>query len=127
MCIRDRDISERKQVEKRIRESEERWQFALEGSGDGVWDWDVLSQKVFYSKQWKEMLGYQDHEITDSIDEWEKRIHPDDKKNVILDLHDHFNYKNTLFLSEHRVMCADGSYKWILARGKVISLSLIHI
>ena len=118
-----RDISERKQVEKRIRESEERWQFALEGSGDGVWDWDVLSQKVFYSKQWKEMLGYQDHEITDSIDEWEKRIHPDDKKNVILDLHDHFNYKNTLFLSEHRVMCADGSYKWILARGKVISHS----
>lgn len=118
-----RDISERKQVEKRIRESEERWQFALEGSGDGVWDWDVLTQKVFYSKQWKEMLGYQDHEITDSIVEWEKRIHPDDKKKVILDLHDHFNYKSTLFLSEHRVMCADGSYKWILARGKVLSNS----
>ena len=118
-----RDISERKQVEKRIRESEERWQFALEGSGDGVWDWDVLSQKVFYSKQWKEMLGYKEHEISDSIDEWEKRIHPADKKNVILQLHDHFNYKSTLFLNEHRVMCADGSYKWILARGKVINNS----
>jgi len=119
-----RNISERKQVEKRIRESEERWQFALEGSGDGVWDWDVISQKVFFSKQWKEMLGYKDHEITDSIDEWERRIHPDDKKTVVLHLHEHFNGKSPLFVNEHRVLGADGSYKWILARGKVISNSI---
>lgn len=118
-----RDISERKQIEKVIRESEERWQFALEGSGDGVWDWDVISQEVFFSKQWKEMLGYQENEIGSTIDEWEKRIHPEDKKKVVLDLHSHFNSKSPVFINEHRVLCKNGKYKWVLSRGKVISQS----
>jgi PAS domain S-box-containing protein len=118
-----RDITERKQVEKAIRDNEERWQFALEGSGDGVWDWDVLSQEVFYSKQWKEMLGYQEHEIKNKIEEWENRIHPDDKKKVVLDLHSHFNSKSPVFINEHRVLCKNGKYKWVLSRGKVISQS----
>lgn len=119
-----RDISERKKAEKVVRESEERWQFALEGSGDGVWDWDVLSREVFYSRQWKEMLGYKEDEISNSIDEWENRIHPDDRKKVVLDLHSHFNKKSEVFVNEHRVKCADGNYKWILSRGKVISQSV---
>ncbi len=119
-----RDISERKEAERIVRESEERWQFALEGSGDGVWDWDVLSKEVFYSRQWKEMLGYKEHEISNSIDEWETRIHPDDRGKVVLDLHSHFNNKSEVFVNEHRIKCADGTYKWILSRGKVISQSI---
>jgi len=119
-----RDITERKRAEQIVRESEERWQFALEGSGDGVWDWNILTNEVFYSRQWKAMLGFYDNEILNSIDEWENRIHPDDKKNVTTDLHRHFNSKAPGFVNEHRVQCKDGSYKWILARGKVISYNL---
>ncbi|MBK7213821.1 MAG: PAS domain S-box protein [Bacteroidales bacterium] len=116
-----RDITERKRAEQIVKESEERWQFALEGSGDGVWDWNISTNEVFYSRQWKAMLGYEDNEISHSIDEWEDRIHPDDRKKVTTDLHRHFNLKDTYFTNEHRVKCKDGNYKWILARGKVIS------
>jgi PAS domain S-box-containing protein len=118
-----RDITERKRVEKTLHESEERWQFALEGAGDGVWDWDVLSRQVFYSKQWKEMLGYKEDEIGNDIDEWEKRIHPDDLKSVVLDLRRHFKNETDVFINEHRMSCRNGEYKWILGRGKVINHS----
>lgn len=116
-----RDITERKRAEQIVKESEERWQFALEGSGDGVWDWNITTNKVFYSRQWKLMLGFEENEISNSIDEWEDRIHPDDRKKVTTDLHRHFNLKDTFFINEHRVRCKDESYKWILARGKVIN------
>ncbi|MBK7173923.1 MAG: PAS domain S-box protein [Bacteroidales bacterium] len=115
-----RDISERKRAEQIVRVSDERWQFALEGSGDGVWDWNILTNDVFFSRQWKAMLGYEESEIGHIIDEWESRIHPDDRKRVTTDLHNHFNSKAPYFINEHRVQCKDGSYKWILARGKVI-------
>jgi len=116
-----RDISERKRSERIVRESEERWQFALEGSGDGVWDWNIMTNEVFYSKRWIAMLGFEEHEIGNTIDEWENRIHPDDKKRVTTDLHEHFNSKAPFFTNEHRVRCKNGEYIWILARGKIIN------
>jgi len=114
------DITERKQTEEALRESEARWQFALEGAGDGVWDWDAASNHVFFSARWKAMLGYADHEIGDTLDEWERRVYPDDKACVHADLERHFRHETAHYQSEHRVLCKDGSYKWILDRGKVI-------
>ena len=120
IVISARDITERKRIEKALRDSEQRWLFALEGAGDGVWDWNARTNKVFFSRQWKTMLGYGDDEIGDSLDEWDRRIHPEDRKRCYDDLNDHFDGKTPVYLNEHRLLCKDGTYKWILDRGKVI-------
>jgi len=104
-----------------LQRSEERWQFALEGSRDGVWDWNVKTNEVFFSSRWKEMLGFKDGEIANKFDEWQKRVHPDDWEQVLADIEEHFDHATPYYENEHRVLCKDGSYKWILDRGKVVS------
>ncbi len=103
-----------------LRESEARWQFALEGAGDGVWDWNALTNEVFFSRRWKEMLGYSEEEIGSTLDEWDKRVHPDDREKCLADLDAHFQGKTPVYKNEHRMLCKDGSYRWILDRGRVI-------
>ena len=104
-----------------LRESEQRWHFALEGAGDGLWDWNAQTNKVFYSRQWKNMLGFEETEIGDTLDEWDKRIHPEDRNYVYEEINKHFSGETPIYKSEHRVKCKDGTYKWILNRGKVIA------
>ena len=115
-----RDITERKKNQKRLLESEFRWKFAVEGSGDGLWDWDIKNSTVFFSHRWKEMLGFNDDEIGNGLDEWEKRIHPDEKIHVFQVVKDYLDGKTNSYICEHRVSCKDGSYKWILDRGIVV-------
>lgn len=110
-----------KQREIALQESEFRWKFAIEGAGDGLWDWDIKTNRVFYSKKWKAQLGYSDEEIGDSLNEWETRIHPEDKANTFTAVENHFNGKTPSYQVEHRLRCKDGSYKWILTRGLVVS------
>ncbi|MBN2275716.1 MAG: PAS domain S-box protein [Bacteroidales bacterium] len=117
------DITQRKKAEEKFRESEMRWQFSVDGSGLGLWDWDIESNIVFFSKQWKKMLGYEEHEIADNLEEWEKRLHPDDKDKVYTDVNNHLEGVTPIYQNEHRVLCKNGEYKWILDRGKVISRS----
>jgi len=117
------DITSRKEREAALQESEERWQFALESAGDGVWDWIVEDGTVFYSSQWKEMLGYAEGEIHGTLTEWEERIHPDDRKAVEEDLQRHLTGEVPLYRSEHRLRARDGSFRWILDRGKVVRWS----
>jgi PAS domain S-box-containing protein len=114
------DITQRKNAEEALKESEERWQFALEGAGDGVWDWDLRTNKFFRSRRWKEMLGYEDDEIGDSPDEWMKLIHPDEQDKCDGELDRHLSGRASVYMSEHRYRCKDGTYKWILDRGKII-------
>ncbi|MDX9761326.1 MAG: PAS domain S-box protein [Desulfomonilia bacterium] len=115
-----RDMTERKRAQEALQRSEERWQFALEGAGDGVWDLNLKTGKVFRSLRWKEMLGYAEHEITDSVDEWTNHVHPDDRESSDRKLDRHLRGESPVYASEHRILCKDGSYKWILDRGKVI-------
>ncbi|MBD3885573.1 PAS domain S-box protein [Phormidium tenue FACHB-886] len=116
-----KDITERKASEAELRESEERWRYAIEGNGDGLWDWNTQTNEVFFSRQWKIMLGFNEAEIGNDWSEWNKRIHPDDRAEVYAALEKHFSGKVSQYVSEHRVLCKDGSYKWVLACGMVMS------
>lgn len=117
------DITEMKNAEEELRQSVARWQFALEGAGDGVWDWNAQTNHVFFSPQWKRMLGFQDQEIGDTLAEWDSRIHPEDREAVYAAIDRHLSGETPVYTSEHRLRCKDGGYKWILDRGKVIEWS----
>ncbi len=103
-----------------LRESEERWQSAVEAAGDGLWDWDLATGKVLYSRLWKTMLGYGEDEIADTASEWERLVHPDDLEGVWARINAHLSGGSPAYESEHRMRMADGSYLWILDRGKVM-------
>ena len=117
------DITQRKVAEEALRASEERWKFALEGAGDGVWDRSVQTGEVLYSRRYKEMLGYADEEIDNQREEWERRVHPEDRQRVMADLQEYLEGKSRVYASEFRMLCKDGSWKWILSRGMVVSRS----
>ena len=117
------DITARKQSEEALRDSEFRWKFAIEGSGDGVWDWDIQTNEALYSKLWKEMLGYSENDILPSNNEWVTRIHPDDKAYVAETMQAYLQGKTKIYIVEYRLRCKDESYKWILGRGMAVSYS----
>ncbi|MEI6682907.1 MAG: PAS domain S-box protein [Bacteroidota bacterium] len=115
------DITGRKHMEQALRESEARWGFALEGSGDGVWDLNLVTNEVFYSDSWIRMLGYEPGEFPFTVDEWDKHIHPDDHDRVYSSLNEYINGKLPNYNLEYRLLCKNGVYKWILTRGKLIA------
>ncbi|WP_206813764.1 PAS domain S-box protein, partial [Chroococcus sp. FPU101] len=113
-------LSERQQIEKALRASEERWQLSLQGNQDGIWDWNVQTNEIFYSSQCKEMLGYSDHEHGNFAQNRLDLLHPEDRDWVVQAVQDHLAKKTPFYRSEHRVRCKDGSYKWILDRGQAL-------
>ncbi|MFA6972023.1 MAG: transporter substrate-binding domain-containing protein [Gallionella sp.] len=120
------NISLRKIVNARtnsLRESEFIWKFAIEGSGAGVWDWNILTDEMKYSSRLKEMLGYSDDDILPARNEWVKRIHQDDQYFVTEKMQTYLEGKTQIYVVECRLRCKDGSYKWILDRGMVVSRS----
>jgi len=101
--------------------SEERWQFALKGNRQGVWDWNVLTGEIFFSTIWKQMLGYDENEIKANVNEWDQRLHEDDKEQTYLKLEQHFQKMTEFYENEYRMLCKNGHYKWVVCRGMVVS------
>ncbi len=114
------DVTGRRDAEQQLRLSEERWQLALRGNNDGLWDWNALTGEVFYSPRWKQILGYEEHEIENQPREWESRVHPDEFPRVQREMQAHLAHQVPFYSTEYRIRAKDGSYKWVLARGQAV-------
>ena len=115
----DREIQERKLAEQALRVSQERFDLAVRGSRDGIWDWDIVADEVYLSSRFKDLLGYQDHELQGTFDGWASRLHPDDREATLSALNAHLDDR-VPFRAEHRLRCKSGEYRWFLARGQAI-------
>ena len=116
-----RDISARKQRERALEEAESRWQFALEGNGDAVWDWDLEEDSILFGPNFKSMLGYTEHELADDYRAWESCIHPDDLPRVRAQLDAYISGRADKYVCEMRMRQADGTYMWIQDRGLIVA------
>lgn len=114
-------IASQRQTESALRASEELWKFALEGAGDGVWDWRIPEDRIICSSRWKAMLGYRDGEIGEDIHEFTGRAHPEDLKRAMTVLYAYLEGKASLYSDELRLQHKDGSWRWILTRGMITS------
>lgn len=101
-----------------LTERTDRAALALKGSGDGLWDWNVQNGEIFYSPRWKEMLGYKDSELPNTLEEWWSRVHPEDIGGLRTALEEHLAQKTPYLIAEYRMRCQDGNTLWILCRGQ---------
>ncbi|GAC1419257.1 MAG: hypothetical protein NVSMB67_09110 [Flavisolibacter sp.] len=115
-----RDITEKKNAEAGLREMEERWRFALEGANQGVWDWNMVTNEIFYSSSYKKLYGFQEDELKNTLKEWESRIHPNDKYKIKEAIEKHIKSKDPYYESFYRIKDKKEQYKWIMARGVII-------
>ncbi len=115
------DITAQKKAEQALKASQELWQFALEGAGDGVWEYDFETREVFFSKQYKAMLGHAEDTFENKVSEWYNRIHPDDRHIIAETDNDYDHQRISSHQREYRLLHRNGEYLWILDRGMVVS------
>ena len=113
------DITTIKEQEIQLRVADERYHFAVQASDRGVWDWDMVTNKVYYSSESMKILGLTESDLVAAPEEWDERVHPDDREEYYGNINLHFENKIPFYETCHRVLC-NGEYKWILDRGKVI-------
>jgi diguanylate cyclase (GGDEF)-like protein/PAS domain S-box-containing protein len=114
------EITERMRVESALRDSEERYVLAVRGAQDGLWDWNLDTNQIYFSPRWKWMLGYGKEEIGSGPEEWFQRIHPEDLEKVKVEIFAHIEGLTKHFENEHRMLQKDGTYRWILSRGLAV-------
>jgi diguanylate cyclase (GGDEF)-like protein/PAS domain S-box-containing protein len=111
------DVSNRKRAEAALRQSEERYALAVRGANDGIWDWDLRANRLYYSARWKAMLGWGEEGIGSTPDEWFDRVHPDDLPRVRAKVLAALEGRESHFEDEYRMRHQDGSFRWVLGRG----------
>jgi diguanylate cyclase (GGDEF)-like protein/PAS domain S-box-containing protein len=114
------DVTERKRSQQALRESEERYALALQGANDGIWDWNLKTNQIYFSARWKAMLGFAEDEVDQTPEEWFSRVHPDDINWLRFRLNAHLDGLTPDFEHEHRVRHRDGRYCWVLNRGLAV-------
>ncbi|NES68226.1 MAG: PAS domain S-box protein [Okeania sp. SIO2D1] len=115
-----RDITERRQAEERLRQSEERFALSVAGANEGIWDWNIATGEIYFSPRWKKMLGYNDRELPNSLASWEKLLHPQDRLRVLRVLKEYLQGKRDKYKVEYRARHKEGYYLWIMARGSAL-------
>ncbi len=117
----NRDITAERQMSAALDLAEQRWQLALEGSNDAVWDWNLETGHVYHDDQWARMLGYRTEDVAPGLDGWRTLVHPDDLPSCEEAIRQHLAQESAYYLHEYRMRSVDGGWKWILDRGKVVS------
>lgn len=108
-------------MEQALRASEERYELAIRGANDGIWDWDLRNNRLYFSPRWKEMLGYSDGEVGESLADWLRLAHPDDRDGLRTAMEDHLQGLVPHLQIEHRMVKKDGETIWVLTRGLATS------
>ena len=103
-----------------LRDSEERYALAVRGANDGLWDWNLTTNEVYWSPRWKAMLGYEESEISATPQEWLTRVHPEDRGRVEAALAAHIADGSGHFESEHRILHRNETFRWVLCRGAAV-------
>ncbi|HEX6938276.1 MAG TPA: PAS domain S-box protein [Longimicrobiales bacterium] len=114
------DVTEQKRAERALRASEERYALAVRGANEGLWDWDLEADVVYYSPRWKSMLGLREEDVGTAPDEWFHRVHEEDREALRRAIDDHLAGRTPHFQHEHRMRHQDGSYRWMLSRGLAV-------
>jgi diguanylate cyclase (GGDEF)-like protein/PAS domain S-box-containing protein len=105
-----------KQQNQALVSSENRFRLALRGANDGLWDWNLENNEVYYSPRWKSMLGYEEHELNNILDTWADLVHPDEKDAVLGKVREYLSGKRDSFETEMRMRHKDGHYLYVLSR-----------
>ena len=113
-------IRQLKYAERALLESEERYALAARGANDGLWDWNLRTNKIYFSTRWKSMLGCKENDIGFHVKEWLNRMHPSDIEQVKAALTAHLKGLTPHFENEHRMLHKDGTYRWMLSRGLAV-------
>ncbi|MGK7914606.1 MAG: EAL domain-containing protein, partial [Prochloraceae cyanobacterium] len=116
VCVA-RNITEKQLAEKALRESEERYALASRAANDGLWDWNLTTNQIYFSPRWKSLLGYEDDEIDNSPEEWFTRVHPEYTDQLTREIITHLQNDISHFEISYPMEYNDGSYRWMLCRG----------
>lgn len=110
------DISDMKKMESALKDSEERYSLTLKGTNDGFWDWTITTGKIYFSPKWKEMLGYEENELNNLLDEWFSRVHPEDLQELKIFINRNINESSDYFECEYRIKSKADKYIWMHCR-----------
>lgn len=115
-----KNISEYKALMKKLYHHKEQFRLAVDSSNDGIWDWDVVNEQIFYSKRWKQQLGYEANELQNKVVTFEELLHPEDKEKTLSFIHDFSKSKELRYETEFRLRHKKGHYVWLYSRGLAV-------